>query len=509
MINRAIFWGILIGATATIPQIQLVANAKTAVEINAVAQSITVMISDPKSQGSGVIIQRQGDIYTVLTAAHVLKKQNVSYQISTSDGQKYKIIDGSVRRPNVNVDLAVVKFRASANYPVAKLGNSNNLTGGMDLYVAGYPAPTAAINETVFVFRTGTVSANSNKVFEKGYSLIYSNDTLPGMSGGGVLNQDGELVAIHGRGDREQSSNGELGAKTGFNLGIPINRFGMIASNLGVNLEQKLAVIPQNITLKADDYLALAVQQFDKGDYRGVLVNLNRATGTNPDFALVYSYRGMVKDKLSDTQGALTDYNLAIKLDPNNAISYGNRGQLKSKMNDAQGALADYNRAIEINPSYAFIYYGRAMIKDRFSDTWGAVADMNIAIKLDHNIANAYFYRGALKEKLNDIQGALVDINLAIKIEPNNASLIVYRGSIKEKSSDISGALLDYNLAIKLNPNGSFAYTNRGILKQQKLNDIPGSIVDLKQAAILLKQENNLEAYQGIIKIIKLLEASD
>jgi hypothetical protein len=38
------------------------------------------------------------------------------------------------------------------------------------------------------------------------------------MSGGVVLNSDGELVAIHGRGDRDNKD-----VKTGFNLGIPID----------------------------------------------------------------------------------------------------------------------------------------------------------------------------------------------------------------------------------------------------------------------------------------------
>jgi hypothetical protein len=46
------------------------------------------------------------------------------------------------------------------------------------------------------------------------------------MSGGVVLNNDGKLVAIHGRGDRDEN-----GAKTGFNLGIPVNRFATVASN--------------------------------------------------------------------------------------------------------------------------------------------------------------------------------------------------------------------------------------------------------------------------------------
>jgi V8-like Glu-specific endopeptidase len=40
-----------------------------------------------------------------------------------------------------------------------------------------------------------------------GYTIIYSAPTLPGMSGGGVFNGNGQLVAIHGYGDRFRGSN--------------------------------------------------------------------------------------------------------------------------------------------------------------------------------------------------------------------------------------------------------------------------------------------------------------
>jgi hypothetical protein len=55
------------------------------------------------------------------------------------------------------------------------------------------------------------------------------------MSGGPVLNQNGELVAIHGRGDRDLIS----GDKNGNNLGVPIDLKRSIASSLGVNLTEK------------------------------------------------------------------------------------------------------------------------------------------------------------------------------------------------------------------------------------------------------------------------------
>ena len=217
-------WVGLIGVAATIPLVQTVATAKSSVEVAETARTITVLITTPSGQGSGVILQREGDVYTVLTSAHVVKKK-VNYKITTPDDKQYEVISSSIVSAPGDIDLAVIKFKATTNYPIAKLGNCNILTRGMDLYVAGFPGKDRAITSTILVVREGKISANSNKTFDKGYSLIYSNDTLNGMSGGAVLNSNGELVAIHGVGDRDDD-----GRRNGFNLGIPIERFGTVAS---------------------------------------------------------------------------------------------------------------------------------------------------------------------------------------------------------------------------------------------------------------------------------------
>ncbi|WP_310485539.1 tetratricopeptide repeat-containing serine protease family protein [Chamaesiphon sp. VAR_48_metabat_403] len=380
MSSRISLWTGLIGVGATVALVQP-AVAKTPVEIAKTARAITVLITEPDSVGSGVMLQRQGDIYTVLTAAHVVKnKGKVVYKITTPDDLKYDIISSSIRSAPGSIDLAVVKFKSTTSYPIAKLGNCNMLESGMDLFVAGFPGTSKAITELVFVFREGKVSANSNKTFENGYSLIYSNDTLPGMSGGAVLNSDGELVAIHGRGDRDTS-----GAKNGFNLGIPVNRFATVASNMGVELVAKVAPIPQNTTLNADDYFALAVQKYRKRDIQGALADYNQAIAINPKYASAYNNRGDLKRyKLNDVQGALIDYNQAIALNPKYASAYNNRGDLKYEdLNDVQGAMTDYNQAIALNPKEALFYYRRGILKyHKLKDVRGAFSDMQQTEKL-------------------------------------------------------------------------------------------------------------------------------
>jgi tetratricopeptide (TPR) repeat protein len=508
MSSKISLWTGLIGIGATIALVQPIAAAKSSVEIAKTAREITVLITEPNNVGSGVILQRQGEIYTVLTAAHVVKNK-ANYKITTPDDRQYQMIGSSIRSAPGSIDLAVVKFKSTTNYPTAKLGNCNVLTSGMDLYVGGFPGSSRAINEAIFVFREGKVSANSNKVLENGYSLVYSNDTLPGMSGGAVLNSEGELVAIHGRGDRDQNN-----LKNGFNLGIPVNRFATVATNMGVKLERKVAPIPTNTAPTADDYFALAVQKYQKQDYQGSLADLNRAIVLDPKFASAYNNRGSLKrSKLNDPQGGLADLNRAIALDPNNAVVYINRGNLKAeKLNDPQGGLADLNRAIALDPNNAVAYYNRGSLKQsELNDPQGSLVDYNRALELDPNDVPAYNNRGSLKRsKLNDPQGGLADFNRAIALDPNNAVVYINRGNLKaEQLNDPQGSLADHNRALELNPKLAGAYGSRGWLKYYRLNDRSGGVADLQQAAKLFQQQGNTAYYQKTIDYLKKIEGQN
>ncbi|MTJ06557.1 serine protease [Anabaena sp. UHCC 0204] len=155
------------------------------------ARAITVKIMAGEGWGSGIIIQRKGQGYTVLTNAHVLRIGS-NYQIQTPDGKIYP--GQKVKAVNFNDDdLGLLSFKSSSNYAIASIAKSP-LEIGEKTFAAGFP------NETkTWSFTTGKVDYILSKSFQGGYRVGYSNDILKGMSGGPVLNQRGELVAINGR----------------------------------------------------------------------------------------------------------------------------------------------------------------------------------------------------------------------------------------------------------------------------------------------------------------------
>ncbi len=528
----------LIGVSTVLVQPQVV-MALSSIEVGKIAKQITVLITSNSSPGSGVIIKRDGNNYTVLTAAHVVSKQS-QYEIVTYDNQRYTVNNSTVKKL-ANVDLAVVYFTSNKTYNTAKIGNSDQSPEGTISYVAGYPKATAAISNSIYNFVEGKITANASKALKDGYALVYNNDTLPGMSGGAVLNEKGELIGIHGRADASTENlqaseiNPNILVKTGFNLGIPINTFLRISSNIGLNLGVSAPAVVSTAA-NADNLYLQAGDKYNKKDFKGAINDLNEAIRINPKYTEAYNRRGNARSMLGDRQGAIADYSQAIQINPNYDSSYTNRGRVRVDLGDKQGAIADYNQAIKINPnSYiaynnrgivrvelrevqeaiadynqavrisprdAIIYNNRGFARFFLGDLQGSIADYNQAIEINPNFADSYYNRGTSLSDLGDYRRAIGDFNQAININPKNFRPYVNRGNARVKLGDLQGAIIDYNQSIKLNPNDALSYYNRAFSRRD-LGDRQGGISDLRKAADLFYKQGKNELYQMTINQVR------
>ncbi len=178
---------------------------KSTQQLQQLAKSITVKVLSKDFLGSGILIQRNGSVYQVLTNAHVLRSGNPPYQIQTPDGQIYEAnLSKKSHRSLISYfkgnDLAILQFRSpKMSYEVASLGHTSTLSVGNEVFAAGFPFDSQGIKDTGFVFRQGRVSLVLNKALEGGYRIGYTNDIVKGMSGGPLLNRAGRLVAINGK----------------------------------------------------------------------------------------------------------------------------------------------------------------------------------------------------------------------------------------------------------------------------------------------------------------------
>ncbi|MEA5618593.1 serine protease [Cronbergia sp. UHCC 0137] len=185
---------------------------KINIKTEEIAKNVTIRILTKSGSGSGVIIKRKGQTYIALTNHHVVADSpEHGYQVMTVNGKMYPARELNHAK-NPTLDLALVEFTSQENYQVVQLQKSRAIIEGERVYASGFPAwhftwqgkKIIRFEETrnwgirAFKLTTGIVKLQLPKTFPGGYQVGYTNDVSQGMSGGPVLNQKGELIAING-----------------------------------------------------------------------------------------------------------------------------------------------------------------------------------------------------------------------------------------------------------------------------------------------------------------------
>jgi len=93
----------------------------------------------------------------------------------------------------------VLIFSSPTAYEIARVGDVKSVSMGSPIFVAGFPLPSSSVSMRLLRLIKGDVIANATVAIADGYQLLYDNQTLPGVSGGAMLNAKGELVGIHGK----------------------------------------------------------------------------------------------------------------------------------------------------------------------------------------------------------------------------------------------------------------------------------------------------------------------
>ena len=291
---------------------QHAAIAQSPAEINIRAISTTVRI-DGTSSGSGVIYSQQGSTYYVLTSGHVVDKEG-SYDVVTPDGKRHPIeYNQIVRYPGI--DVAELTFSSEEVYAVAEVGDSNRLLPGNSVFVSGWAEQTTTVQERAYIFSEGTVNTLLQNPAQ-GYSLLYSNSTRQGMSGGPVFDDFGTLVGIHGLADIDGQA-GQIGV-----LGIPINLILGTSPIAQDNLSESSEARDSGQDLEM--LISLALEKSQSGDFTGAVIVLNRAIEQNPDSSDAYSERAWTRYGLADgydpgrNRAIRSDIDRARQLDSSN-----------------------------------------------------------------------------------------------------------------------------------------------------------------------------------------------
>jgi tetratricopeptide (TPR) repeat protein len=475
-----------------------IAHALTPEQIQKVARSVTSKITievggKPSSiSGSGVIIKKSGNNYTLVTNAHVVCvkgsssncKKYEGFSITTPD-QKIHSVKSTAVKNLPTLDLSIIQFQSNQDYAVASSGDSDQLKVDDPIYASGFPKI-----KNGFSFNHGTITANvKNRIKgdEGGYTILYDASTNKGMSGGGVFNSKGELIAIHGRGDflrnisslhkKTSPSDETLGANpfpfdkliigqkiTGINRGIPIKY-----------LQDRLvypALKPNSNATSADGWLVIALNKLiGEDDKYGTDANekeaiqaCSEAIKLNPNYLMAYYIRGLLWQQLDRTDNALNDYKKITQLQPTSTRTYIARSDAKLRLgnlntrvsNSGVGgtyineAIDDASKAILLDPTYPFSYLMRANSYQQIRKISLAIDDLNRAIEIDSNNFLFRFSRASLYMQSEKPSLAISDFDYIVESDKSDDSLLFIRAIARLTWLDKEGAIADINQAINI-----------------------------------------------------------
>jgi tetratricopeptide (TPR) repeat protein len=421
-----IITGTAITAALVITQASI-ATAKSATEIAAIAMATTVKIDNTLGipGGSGVIISKKDNTYTVLTANHVVQNPNVGYIIKIQS-QQYSVSAVTSLKEQTGLDLAIATFESPEAYSVVTIGDSKYATAGATVYVSGYPLAVDINTEREHEFTTGMITSIREGA-SGGYTMRYQALTRRGMSGGPVFNTSGQLIGIHGQGDvigsvKNESSSIPEPLKTGFNAAIPIKNFTASLELAGISDSDVIVEggkpdkEEEEVDLEATKKYVEGIDLLQRGDFERANDYLIEAAEKNPNNALAVYYQGLIDYTKRDLNSAIANYDRAIKANPNFSLAYFSRGLANYRLGNKQQALGDYNNALRINPIDPWSYLNRGIVREDLKDISGALSDYNQAIKIDPDYGKSYHNRGAIRYYQRDFQGAVADFKKASEL---------------------------------------------------------------------------------------------
>ncbi len=164
------------------------------------------ILANGESIGSGVLLDKQDRVYTVVTNAHVIQAASAPFKLQTPDGQIY--VAALIPPPSKqNRDLSMLRFQSDRLYTPATLATASPKLGTL-VWAAGFPLDdntTAPANSQNVPAKVSGLTIADGKITQilpvaitGGYQIGSDNAVRKGMSGGALVDRDGNLVGING-----------------------------------------------------------------------------------------------------------------------------------------------------------------------------------------------------------------------------------------------------------------------------------------------------------------------
>jgi tetratricopeptide (TPR) repeat protein len=386
----------------------------TAGEVYAHTLRSTALIITPTGSGSGWVIDLEQRL--LVTNDHVAgthERVEVIFPAYDKDGRPvaekdlYRrharryvadVIDSDGRR-----DLAVIRLRERPPEGVTavKVAGCEPRPGDR-VHSIGNPGASDAL----WVYSAGTVRhvyrkewryttgpARAGRIVET-QSAVNSGD-----SGGPVVNDGGELVAVVA---------GKLPEAS-------LVSWFIAAAEVKEYLEEVRPLVEPKT---AAAFLRRGLRALERGLAARAVEELTEANRLDPRSAQILTGRALAHRARKDYELALDDCNEALQLEPRHTGALNVRGCVNVDRGRFDEALKDFRRAIQLEPRNANFHANRAFAHAGKGEFGQAVRSYDEALRLSPGVAEWHYRRGLVLEQGGEPARAEEDYALAVRLDP-------------------------------------------------------------------------------------------
>jgi tetratricopeptide (TPR) repeat protein len=381
----------------------------------------TALILTPSGSGTGWVIDLEQGL--MVTNEHVVGKHEqveVVFPLYGKNGRPIAEFDYYRRQArgitaevvdvDLRHDLALLRLRDRPPDGVTPLKLAEEEPGPSEhLHSIGNPSASGAL----WVYSDGTVRQVYNKEWRYATGPLRSARVVetqspinPGDSGGPVVNDAGELVAVVSGRQNDASLMGWC----------------IAAAEVKTFVEETRPLLDPKT---ADAFHRRGLRALDRGILGKALDDLNEANKLDPKSAAFLVDRAQVHRARKDYELAIDDCNEALKLNPQHAGSYNVLGCIASDREDFDEALRDFLRAIHIAPRNAMFHANRAFAHVRKRQFVSAVRSYDEALRLTPGVAEWHYRRGLAFEQDGNVEKAEDDYRQALRFDPTYSERVI------------------------------------------------------------------------------------
>ncbi|PCJ81070.1 MAG: hypothetical protein COA49_07135 [Bacteroidetes bacterium] len=258
--------------------------------------------------------------------------------------------------------------------------------------------------------------------------------------------------------------------------------------------------------LKSEIRIDIALEYQNLGQWKTAIAILEKAlaldeTNESALFELAFCY-----DKVNDIKSAICFFEKYIDENPYSVNGWYNLGNSFHRLGSLKEAVDAYDFAIAIDPKYSRAYTQKAEALITLENFAAAIDTYRDSLQIDNATPHIYCCMGECYERMEDYIEAENYYNKSLDIDSDFTDAYVGLGVLADLQSDAAMAVRFFEQAVLLEPNHSdfrllFA---AALIKYSKPQD-----AEEQYAAIINKEPNNSEAWEGRVDNLQRLDAHE